>query len=69
MAAALTISLAGVVDSGEVLVAAALVGTLGVVADVGAHSKLLTLVLICETPRVHIAHITHSIKSSRALRL
>lgn len=46
----LTISLAGVIDSGEVLVAAALVGTLCVVADVGTHSKLLTLVLICKHP-------------------
>lgn len=44
----LTISFAGIIDSGEVLVAAALVGTLGVVADVGTHTKLLTLVLICE---------------------
>lgn len=43
----LTISLAGIIDSGEVLVTAALVGTLCVVADVGAHAKLLTLVRIC----------------------
>ena len=49
MVEALTVSLAGVVDSGEVLVAAALVGTLGVVTDVGTHSELPTLVLICET--------------------
>lgn len=45
----LTISLAGIVDLGEVLVAAALVGTLSVVADVGADAKLLTLVLVCRT--------------------
>lgn len=44
--AVLTVNLAGVVDPGEVLVAAALVGALGVVADVGTHSKLLTLILI-----------------------
>lgn len=31
--------------------AAALVGTLSVVADVGTHSELLALVLICETPQ------------------
>lgn len=48
--AVLTVNLAGVVDPGEVLVAAALVGALGVVADVGTHSKLLTLILICEQP-------------------
>ncbi len=42
----LTISLAGVIDSGEVLVAATLVGAFGVVADVGTHSELQTLVLI-----------------------
>lgn len=44
----LTIGLAGLVDFGEVFVAAALVGSFGVVAHVGTHSKLLTLVLICE---------------------
>lgn len=44
----LTVGLAGVIYSAEVLVAAALVGTLRVVADVGTHPKLLTLVLICE---------------------
>lgn len=49
MVEVLTISLAGIIDSGEVLMAAALVGTLRVVADVGAHPKLLTLVLICQT--------------------
>ena len=43
---ALTVCLAGVVDPGEVLAAAAFVGALGVVADVGANSKLLTLILI-----------------------
>jgi hypothetical protein len=42
----LTVSLAGVVDPGEVFVAATLVGSLGVVAHVGAHPKLLTLILI-----------------------
>lgn len=47
----LTISFACVIDSAEVLVAAALVGTLSVVADVGTHSELLALVLICETPQ------------------
>lgn len=47
---ALTISLAGVVDSGEVLVAAALVGTLGVVADVRTHPELPALVLVCQRP-------------------
>lgn len=44
----LTIGLAGVIDFGEVFVAAALVGSFGVVADVGTNSELLTLVLICE---------------------
>lgn len=43
---ALTVCLARVADPGEVLVAAALVGAFGVVAAVGAHSKLQTLVLI-----------------------
>ncbi len=57
MVEVLTISLAGVIDSGEVLVAAALVGTLSVVADVGTHSKLVTFVLICETPQHHMMHI------------
>lgn len=42
----LTVSLAGVADPGEVLVAAALVGALGVVAHVGADSELQTLVLV-----------------------
>lgn len=42
----LTVSLAGVVDPGEVLVAAAFVGAFGVVADVGTHSVLHTLILI-----------------------
>lgn len=45
----LTISLACLTDSGEVLVAAALEGSLSVVADMGTRSKLLTLVLICVT--------------------
>lgn len=44
----LTISLAGVVDSGEVFMAAAFVGALGVVADVRTHSELPTLVFICQ---------------------
>lgn len=44
--AVLTVGLAGVADPGEVLVAAAFVGAFGVVADVGAHSKLQTFVLI-----------------------
>lgn len=43
----LTISLACLTDSGEVLVAAALEGSLSVVTDVGARTKLLTLILIC----------------------
>lgn len=43
---ALTVCLARVADPGEVLVAAAFVGAFGVVAAVGAHSKLQTLVLI-----------------------
>lgn len=43
---ALTVSLARVADPGEVLVAAAFVGAFGVVAAVGADSKLQTLVLI-----------------------
>ena len=42
----LTVSLAGVIDSGEVLVAAAFVGAFGVVADVGTHSELQTLILV-----------------------
>lgn len=42
----LTVSLAGVADLGEVPVAAALVGALGVVAHVGADTKLQTLVLV-----------------------
>lgn len=49
MVEVLTISLAGVVYFGEVLVTAALVGTLGVVADVRTHAKLPALVLICQT--------------------
>lgn len=57
---ALTISLAGVIDSGKVFVADTLVGTLSVVADVGTHTKLLALVLICETPQGHMKHITTS---------
>lgn len=44
--AVLTVSLAGVADPGEVLVAAAFVGAFGVVTDVGAHTKLQTFVLI-----------------------
>lgn len=61
MVEVLTVSLAGVIDSREVLVAAALVGTLCVVADVGTHSKLLTLVLICATPPpIHITHVSKS---------
>lgn len=47
----LTVSLAGVVDLGEVLVADALVGSLGVVADVGTRTKLSALVFICNTTR------------------
>lgn len=46
----LTISLAGVIDPAEVFVAAALVGTLSVVADMGTHSELTALILICESP-------------------
>lgn len=42
----LTVSLAGLVDPGEVLVAAAFVRAFGVVTDVGTHSKLQTLILI-----------------------
>lgn len=42
----LTVSLAGLVDPGEVLVAAAFVGAFGVVADVGTHSELQALILI-----------------------
>lgn len=42
----LTVSLAGLTDPGEVLVAAALVGAFGVVADVGTNSKLQTFILI-----------------------
>lgn len=42
----LTVSLARVVDLGEVPVAAALVGALGVVTDLRAHAKLPALVLI-----------------------
>lgn len=45
----LTVSLARVIYPGKVLVAAAFVGALGVVADLGANSKLQTLVLIWET--------------------
>lgn len=51
--AALTISLAGLIDSGKVLVAATFEGTLCVVADVGTNSKLRTLVLVCETRQGH----------------
>lgn len=36
----LTVSFAGVVDLGEILVAAAFVGALSVVADLGTCSKL-----------------------------
>lgn len=60
MVGVLTISLAGIINSGEVLVATALVGTLSVVADMGTDSKLLTLVLICQTPEGPVTHITHS---------
>lgn len=42
----LTVSLAGVIDPGKVLVAAAFVGPFGVVADVGTHSELQTLIFI-----------------------
>lgn len=42
----LTVSLAGFIDPGEVLVAAAFVGAFGVVAHVGTDSKLETLILI-----------------------
>lgn len=48
----LTICFASLIDFGEVLVAAALVGSLCVVADVGTHSKLTTLVLICKTAQM-----------------
>lgn len=41
-----TISLACVVNPGEVFVAAALVGALGVVTYVRAYTKLLALILI-----------------------
>lgn len=51
----LTIGLASLIDSREILVAAALVGSLGVVTDVRTHCKLPTLVLICELVRmIHI---------------
>lgn len=43
---ALTVGLAGVIDPGEVFVAAAFVGAFGVVAHVGANAKLQTLVLV-----------------------
>lgn len=56
----LTIRLAGVIVLGEGLVAGTHVGTLGVVADVGAHSKLLTLVLICITK--------HAVKDSKRFK-
>lgn len=55
----LTISFAGVVDPDEVLVAAALVRSLRVVADVGTRSKPLTLILICTTAQGHMGHVTH----------
>lgn len=42
----LTVSLAVLIDPGEVLVAAALVGAFGVVANVGTHAKLQTFILI-----------------------
>ncbi len=42
----LTVSLAGLIDPGEVLVAAAFKGAFGVVAHVGAHAKLQTFILI-----------------------
>ena len=45
------ICLAGVIDPGEVFETAALVRALCVVADMGTHSKLLTLILICEGER------------------
>lgn len=45
-AVVLTVSFAHVVDPGEVLVAAALVGAFGVVAHVGAHAELETLIFI-----------------------
>lgn len=63
MVEVLTISLAGIIDSGEVFVATALVGTLSVVADMGTDSKLLALVLICQTPQGHMIHITHRFNS------
>ena len=47
----LTVSLAGLVDPCEVLVAAAFVGAFGVVADVGTHSELQALILICKMDR------------------
>lgn len=43
---ALTLSLAGVVDLDKVLVAAALVRTLGIVADVRTYTKPIALVLV-----------------------
>lgn len=46
ISSAFTVSLAGVIYPGEVLVAAAFVGAFGVIADVGTDSKLQTLVLI-----------------------
>lgn len=42
----LTVSLAGAIDPGKVLVAAAFVGAFGVVANVGTDSKLQTLIFI-----------------------
>lgn len=50
-AVVLTVSFAHVVDPGEVLVAAALVGAFGVVAHVGAHAELETLILIWKRQR------------------
>lgn len=58
----LTISLAGVVYSAEVLVTAALVGAFGVVADVGTNSKLLALVLICETSEGDVTDVSQNMK-------
>lgn len=56
----LTISNAGVIYFAEVLVAGALVGTLGVVAHVGTHSELLALILICETAQGHTTLVAHT---------
>lgn len=48
---ALTVNLACVVVLDEVFVAAALVGALGVVADLGANAKLEALISVCHTHR------------------